>query len=414
MIDIPDITRPRHKANPYPLYARLRAEAPAVRVIFGDKRPAWLITRHADVSAALKDPRLSKNPFVTLSAEEQRKQLPWIPAFARPLSKNMLDQDPPDHGRLRRLVHKVFTPRMVAELRTRIEAITGDLLGAARARGRFDLLEDFAMPLPITVICEMLGVPEHERRRFRILSNRMVSIVTPSEMLRGLPAVWLLVRYLRGLIARRRREGGEDMLAVLVRAEEDGDRLDEDELLAMTLLLLVAGHETTMNLIASGTLALLDAPEEFARLAGEPTLMASAVEELLRFTSPVDVATERYASTELQVGGQVIPRGERVFAVLGSANRDGSVFDHPDALMLDRSPNRHVAFGHGPHYCLGGPLARLEGEIAFAAICNELRGLALDVPRDSLRWKRSPVLRGLRSLPVRCDGAPAYSLPRAA
>lgn len=415
MFSVPDLSSPRHKANPHPLYARLRSEAPVVQIVFGDKKPAWLVTRYADVAAALKDPRLAKNPFRTLTAEEQGRQIPWIPKFIRPLMSGMLDQDPPDHTRLRGLVHKAFTPRTVEELRLRIEAITGGLVARARARGGMDLLEELAVPLPITVISEMLGVPEPERPRFRALTSRVVSIVSPTDMLRALPSLWMLMRYLRSLIARRRRTGGDDLLAALIRAEEAGDRLSEDELLAMVMLLLAAGHETTVNLIASGTLALLDDESALERLRQEPALInldrGPAVEELLRFTSPVDISTERYSTVDVEFGEHVIPRGQRVFAVLGSANHDEQVFASPERLVLDREPNRHLAFGHGPHYCLGAPLARLEAKIAFTAIVQDLPGLELAVPRESLRWRPSQILRGLARLPVRCAVAPSYSIP---
>lgn len=412
MISVPDLSSPRHKANPYPAYARLRAEAPVVRITFADKKPAWLVTRYADVAAALKDARLAKNPFRTLTREEQARNLPWIPKFIRPLMTSMLDQDPPDHTRLRALVLKAFTPRTVEELRGRIEEITADLVARARARGGIDLLEELAVPLPIAVICEMLGVPVAERPIFRALASRVVTIVSPSDMLLASPFLWMLVRYVRSLIARRRRQGGDDLLAALIRAEEAGDRLSEDELLAMVMLLLIAGHETTVNLIASGTLALLDDPQALERLGREPALIKPAVEELLRFTTPVDLATERYSTAEVSFGEHVIPRGERVFAVLGAANYDEEVFPSPERLVLDRDPNRHLAFGHGPHYCLGAPLARLEAQIAFTAILQDLSGLALAVPRESLRWKRSAMLRGLTRLPVRCAAAPRYSIPR--
>lgn len=412
MISVPDLCSPQHKANPFPTYARMRAEAPVVQITFGDKKPAWLLTRYADVAAALKDPRLSKNPFRTLSAEEQGKQLPWMPKFVRPLMTSMLDQDPPDHTRLRALVQQAFTPRRIEDLRRRIEAITADLVARARARGSIDLLEELAVPLPITVICEMLGVPEEDRRRFRALTNHMISIVSPMDMLRALPFMWMLVRYLRSLIEKRRRTGGDDLLAALIRAEESGDRLSEDELLAMALLLLVAGHETTVNLIASGTLALLDDPEALDRLQREPELIKPAVEELLRFTSPVEMSTERYSTEEVAFGEHVIPRGQRIFAVLYAANHDEQIFASPGRLKLDREPNRHLSFGNGAHYCLGAPLARLEAQIAFTKILQDLPGLRLAVPRASLKWKRSTILRGLTRLPVRCASGPSYSIPR--
>ncbi|AKT36884.1 cytochrome P450 family protein [Chondromyces crocatus] len=412
-IHVPDLCSAQHKSNPYPVYARLRAEAPVMRIVFGDKKPAWLLTRYDDVAAALKDPRLAKNAYRTLTPEEQAKAMPWTPGFLRPLTTSMLDQDPPDHTRLRTLVHKAFTPRAVESLRERIEVLTAELIARARARGSIDLLEELAVPLPITVICEMLGVPEADRARFRAMSNRLIGIVTPTDMLLAMPSMWMLMRYLRGLVESRRRSGGNDMLAALIDAEEAGDRLGEEELLSMVMLLLLAGHETTVNLIASGMLSLFDDHEALERLRSEPSLIKPAVEELLRHTSPVDLATERYTTEEVAFSGHVIPKGQRVFAVLGSANHDEQMFAQPERLQLDRDPNRHLAFGSGIHYCVGAPLARLEAQIAFTAILKELPGLRLAVPRASLRWKPATILRGLDQLPVHCTPAPTCSIPRA-
>ncbi|WP_438026655.1 cytochrome P450 family protein [Sorangium sp. So ce233] len=414
MRSIPDISSAQHKANPHPLYARLRAEAPVVRIVYSDRKPAWLVTRYADVAPALKDPRLGKDPFRALSAKERAEQTTWMPSFFRALTNSMLDKDPPDHTRLRALVHQVFTPRRVEDLRGRIVTITEGLVARARARGAIDLLEEVALPLPITVICELLGIPEADWPRFRAWTNRMVELRTPLDMVRATPSLYMMMRYLRALVEKRRRAGGDDLVAALVRAEEEGNRLNEEELLAMILLLVVAGHETTVNLIASGTLALLDDPESLDRMRREPELIKPAVEELLRFTTPVDLATERYTTEDVAFGEHVIPRGQRVFPVLGSANHDEQVFESPERLTLDREPNRHLAFGSGIHYCLGAPLARLEAQVAFPAIVRDLPGLRLAVPRASLTWKPSPVLRGLTRLPVQCAPAPVYSVPRAA
>ncbi|WP_148313232.1 cytochrome P450 family protein [Sorangium cellulosum] len=414
MMSVPDISSAKHKANPYPVYARLRAEAPVVRTVLKDGKPAWLVTRYADVASALKDPRLGKDPYRALSPEERARQVPWTPGFFRPFTKNMLDQDPPDHTRLRALVHQVFTPRRVEELRGRVEAITQRLIARARARGAIDLLEEIALPLPMTVICELLGIPEADWPRFRAWTNRMIGLATSVDMVLAMPSLYMFLRYLRALLERRRRSGGDDLIAALVRAEEAGSRLSEEELLAMVMLLVVAGHETTVNLIASGTLALLDDPEALDRLRREPALIKPAVEELLRFTSPVELATERYTTEDVAFGERVVPRGQRLFAVLGSANRDEEVFASPERLMLDRDPNRHLAFGSGVHYCLGAPLARLEAQIAFPAIVQDLPGLRLAVPRSSLTWKPSSILRGLDRLPVKFAAAPVYSVPRAA
>jgi cytochrome P450 len=408
-----DVSTAEHKANPFPTYARLRVEAPVIRVIAGDRKPAWLVTRYSDVAAALKDPRLGKDPFRVLGPEDQAKKLPWIPSFVRPMMQNMLDQDPPNHTRLRGLVQQAFTPRRIEELRRRIEAITEDLVARARQKGAIDLLDELALPLPMAVISEMLGVDEADRPRFRAWTNRVVSVVSPMTMILAMPAVYMFMRYLRGVIAKRRREADrDDLIAALLRAEEAGKGLSDDELVAMILLLIIAGHETTVNLIASGTLGLLDQPDALQHLRREPSVIKPAVEELLRFTSPVDLATERYSREEVAFGEHVIPRGERVFAVLGSANHDEQVFASPERLVLDREPNKHLAFGNGPHYCLGAPLARLEAQVAFGAIARDLPGLELAVPRDSLRWKPSQILRGLTRLPVKCDSARIYSAPR--
>lgn len=263
-----------------------------------------------------------------------------------------------------------------------------------------DLVAGYALPVPLFVIAEMLGIPQEDRLRFRRWTDRMVTVSRPRDFFVALPAIWAFLRYIRQLVAQRRKALGDDLISGLIRAEEGGDRLDEDELLAMIFLLLVAGHETTVNLISTGTLALLDQPAAFERLRDEPALIPSAVEELLRFTSVVDFGTERYTTVDLDVGGMVIPRGERVFTVLGSANHDETVFDDPETLRLDREPNRHLTFGGGAHYCLGAPLARMEAQIAFRALLREAPSLRLAVPREAVRFSKSMALRSLRTLPV--------------
>src|SRR5262245_9225832 len=404
MLHIPNLAGADHKANPFPLYARLRKEAPVAQFTGGDKRPAWLIARYSDVAEALRDPRLAKNALRALTPEEQKRQLPWMPSFLAPATRSMLDQDPPDHSRLRSLVHQAFTPARVESLGARIETIANELAARAKARGAVDFIEDFAAPLPLTVISEMLRVPDGERIRFRRLMSRVLKAFTPAAFMLALPTVWSLMRYLRSLIKRRRGDGGDDLLAALIRAEEAGSRLSDEELLSMVLLLLLAGHETTVNLIASGLLALFDQPDAYAWLAAEPSLMGRAVEELLRFTSPVDLASDRYSTDEVVYSGCRIPRGQRIFALIGSANHDPEVFENPERLVLDREPNKHLAFGNGPHYCLGAALSRLEARIAFNVILRELPGLALAVPRESLRWKPNQIFRGLAALPVHCKG----------
>jgi cytochrome P450 len=393
-----DLATPQFKSNPYPYYARLREEAPVFRttVHFPVRGSAWLVTRYDDVAAALKDSRFAKDPT---RAGAKGGQL-WIPGPLRPMTRNMLDLDPPDHTRLRALVQKAFTPRLVEQLRSRIGELCERLLVPGVASGHMELIAEYALPLPITIIADLLGIPNQDRRRFHAWSARLVAVSQPRDAVLALPAVWMFLRYVRRLVEYRRARPGDDLLSALIQAEEAGDRLSADELLAMVVLLLIAGHETTVNLIASGTLALLERPAQLARLQADPTLAPTAVEELVRFVAPVEIATERYASHDLELLGQAIPRGGLVLAVLASANRDARRFERPDELDLGRSPNPHLSFGQGAHYCLGAPLARLEAQIAFNTLLRRMPRLRLAVPSSNLRWRRGLFVRGLERLPV--------------
>jgi cytochrome P450 len=396
----PDLASPAFKANPYPFYARLRAEAPVWSATLRDRRTAWLVTRYEDVAGVLKGDTFAKDKLNAMDPE-QRAKTPWVPGFLKPLERNMLDLDDPDHVRLRALVSKAFTPRLIERLRGRIEALCEELLDAMERESGTDLVAGYALPLPATVIAELLGVPAEDHARFHRWSNRLVSVSSGRDMLRALPAALSFVRYLRNLVERRRANPEDDLITALIRVEEAGDRLSEDELLAMAFLLLVAGHETTVNLIASGTLALLEHPEQTERLRRDPSLVKPAVEELLRYTSPVEMATERYAREDAEIGGRRIPRGGLVLAVLGSANRDERHFEDPDVLDLARDPNRHLAFGRGGvHHCLGAPLARMEGQIALTALMRRFPGARLAMAPEALRWRRGMFLRGLEKLPL--------------
>ncbi|MBW3571321.1 MAG: cytochrome P450 [Gemmatimonadetes bacterium] len=394
-----NIADPRFKADPYPTYTRLREEAPVHRTALGRRRGAWLLTRYDDVDALLRDPRFAKNP-ANARGEGGGGDAMWMPPFLRPLARNMLDLDAPDHTRLRGLVQKAFTSRMVEAQRPRIQALVDELLGRARRNGRIELVGEFALPIPLTIISELLGVPPADQQRFHRWTTRILSASGPADLLALLPSVWMLFRYLRRLFAARRAEPRDDLITALVQAEEEGDRLDEDELLGMVFLLLAAGHETTVNLIGSAALALLRHPDQAAALRADPSLIRTAVEELARFTSPVELATERYARDDLKLHGVRIRRGEMVLGVIGSANRDPAHFDHPDTLRLAREPNRHLAFGIGAHYCLGAPLARLETQLAIGALLECAPGLRLTVAAEALRWRRHAFLRGLRELPL--------------
>jgi cytochrome P450 len=406
-----DISRPAFKADPFPFYARLRAEAPVYPVILPDGRTAWLVTRYDDVAAVLKDERFAKDPLNALSPEQHARQ-PWIPRFARPLTRNMLDVDPPDHTRLRGLVHKAFTPRLVERMRGRAQALCDRLLDRARGRGRLDLIRAYAQPVPTTIIAEMLGVPVADRPRFQRWSQALLAAgASRWGVLLAIPHVWLFLRYVRKLIRARRALPQDDLVSALVQAEEAGRQLSEDELVAMVVLLLIAGHETTVNLLGNGTLALLQHPEQLQKLRQDPGLIGPAVEELLRFASPVETATERYAREDVAIAGVTVPRGGLVLAAIASANRDERQFADPDRLDVTRSPNRHLAFGLGAHFCLGAALARLEGQIALATLLRQAPGLRLAVEPGALRWRPGLVLRGLEGLPVALEWARAAARP---
>ena len=397
-IAAPDLADPRFKADPHPFYARLRTEAPVFRAALPDKREAWLVTRYDDVAALLKDGRFAKDPRNAV-AHGRRPKTPWLPPGFGPLSRNMLDLDDPDHARLRMLVHKAFTPRLVEGLRGRIQALADGLLDAPLRAGRSELVADYALPLPATVIAELLGVPSEDQRRFHRWSRRTVAVASGRDALRAAPALWAYMRYLRGLFAQRRAEPRDDLITALVRAEEAGDRLDRDELVAMGVLLLTAGHETTVNLIGNGVLGLLRAPDQLALLRSQPELAGNAVEEMLRHDSPVQM-TRRVTLTPYRVGEVEIPAGAFVIGSLGAANRDPAHWgDDADELRIERPDARqHLSFGAGHHHCLGAALARLEGRVAFSRLVQRFETLE---QAGDVEWNGRINLRGPERLPVR-------------
>jgi cytochrome P450 len=401
-----NIASSEFKADPFPFYAQLRSEAPVYRTILPDKRNVWLVTRYNDVLTVLKDDRFSKDKI-------NARTPPWLPGMFKPLLRNMLDVDVPDHTRLRGLVQKVFTARLIENRRERIQDLADKLLNHVQAEWRMDLIRDYALQIPTTIIAEMLGVPIKDRLKFHRWSNAAIASTSSRwGVLRALPHAVAFLRYIRMLVKARRANPEDDLVTALVRAEEAGDQLSEDELVAMIFLLLVAGHETTVNLIGNGTLALLENPDQINRLRDNPALIKAAVEELLRYTGPLETATERYTREDTTVAGVTVPRGELVFAVLASANRDEQQFEQADRLDLGREPNPHVAFGLGIHYCLGASLARLEGQIAIATLLRRIPNLKVAIPSDALRWRRGLVLRGLESLPVTFTGDSARSTRR--
>ena len=394
-----DVTSATFKANPFPFYAQLRAEAPVYPIKLPTRQRAWLITRYDDVLNALKDERLAKDPRHAMTPE-QLKKLPWVPSMFKPLEHNMLDLDSPDHTRLRALVHKAFTPRLIEQMRDQIQALTDELLDGAEARGSMDVIADFALPLPLTMIGRILGVPAQDNQKFHRWTTTLISGGTNRNLFVLIPSLMRFMGYMKKLIKERRAQPNDDLVTALVQAKDGSDQLSEDEILAMIFLLLIAGHETTVNLIGSGSLALLEHPDQLAKLRHEPALIKTAIEELVRFVCPVEMATERYAREAITIADTTIPRGELVMAVIGSANRDPNYFDNPDSLDITRTNNKHVAFGYGPHYCLGASLARLEGQIAIRSLVQRMPNVRLNVARDQLRWRGTFVLRGLEALPV--------------
>ena len=396
-----DLFDPTFKANPYPTYAELRSGAPVYRAELPDGRGVWLVTRYDDVVAVLKDERFAKD-WRSAMSPEQLAQIPPIPEVMRPLSENMLDKDPPDHERLRRLVSKAFTPRLIERMRPRVQEIADTLLDAVEDKGGMDLIDDYAFPLPITVIAELLGVPVEDRNRFREWSNAAVSGDTTQEYVEKilLPHMQAFIDYLRALFEEKRENPKDDLISALVLAEEAGDKLSEDELLAMVFLLLIAGHETTVNLIGNGTLALLQNPEQLQKLKDDPSLIKPAIEELLRYDGPVETSTERFAREDVAIGDTVIPKGEMVMVVIAAADHDPERFPEPDTLDIARADNKHLAFGKGIHHCLGAPLARMEGQIALGTLLRRMPDLRLKGSPESLTWRPGMVLRGLKGLPV--------------
>jgi cytochrome P450 len=394
----PEQLRDDYFQDPLAYFRRMQQEGPVTPVVLPQGGRFWLVTRYADVRAALADPRLYKDWAGKLTGPD------WVPdetsAF---LSVHLLNADPPAHTRLRKLVSRAFTARRVAALRPRIEEITAALLdglaaGADSGRDKVDLIESFAFPLPVTVICELLGVPVGDRDRFKEWSHTIVA----SDETRDIRTAGAeMFFYFTDLVAAKRARPADDLVSALIEASDSGDALNERELIAMLFLLLIAGHETTTNLIASGTLALLSHPAELSRLRADPALLPGAVEELLRFANPLNHATDRFTMEPVEIGGVTIPAREWVLCVTSSANRDPGRFSSPDTLDVARDAGGHVAFGHGIHYCLGAPLARLEGEVAFGGLLSRFPSLSLAVDPASLRWRKSSLIHGLEALPVR-------------
>jgi len=398
--------------NPHPFYERLRRQGP---VPYDRASGTYWVLHHADAMMVLADRRFGK---ATLNAEGPGSRvdtLPWIPRQIlrlrgvsqrdlAPMRTSMLRRDPPDHTRLRSLVQQAFTPRTVERLRPRIEQIANQLVDRTSHGNDADFASAFAFPLPATVIAELLGVPTRDQSRFRQWSQQLILGVDVAQRPRvraaAAVAVAQLLNYFRRLIAERRGSPADDLITALIAAEATHDRLSEDELLGTCQLLLVAGHETTTNLLATGLLTLIRHPEALEQLRSTPALLPSAVEELLRFESPVQRVL-RAPLEDVEISKTRIARGQRIVVCIGGVNRDAEIFADPDRLDLARQPNAHLAFGHGIHFCLGASLARLEAQIGFECVLRRLADIQL---AGTPVWSSNKVIRGLRSLPVRYTG----------
>ncbi|MEU2022044.1 cytochrome P450 [Streptomyces sp. NPDC016469] len=391
--------------DPYPAYAWLREHSPVHRTTLPSGVEAWLVTRYADARQALADSRLSKNP-AHHAEPAHAKGKTGIPGERKAeLMTHLLNIDPPDHTRLRRLVSKAFTPRRIAQFTPRVQELTDRLIDGFVEKGEADLIHEFAFPLPIYAICDLLGVPREDQDDFRDWAGMMIrhgggprgGVARSVKKMRA---------YLLELIHRKREDLGDDLISGLIRASDHGEHLTENEAAAMAFILLFAGFETTVNLIGNGVHTLLNHPAERDRLqrslaTGDTGLLATGIEELLRYDGPVELATWRFATEPLAIGGQRVEEGDPVLVVLAAADRDPERFAGPDTLDLSRSDNQHLGYGHGIHYCLGAPLARLEGQAALATLLTRLPDLRLAGESADLRWRGGLIMRGLRTLPVR-------------
>jgi cytochrome P450 len=398
------LTSPAFKANPYPAFACLRADDPVHQFTSSgvhqlnssQEQRTWLITRYEDAQVVLRDERFVKAHNKLLPLKEQT---PTPASAADLLSMGMVDFDPPDHTRLRSLVNLSFTPRLVEQWHERIQEITDELIDAVEGQGSMDLIEQFAFPLPIRVILEMLGVPAEDSPKLRLWIKLIVDALPDASQQAG-EQLQACYTYLLALIESKRQAPADDLVSKLIQAEVEGERISERELVAMIYLLIMAGYETTANLIGNGMLALLTHPHQMALLKCNPALIKTAVEEFLRHSNPFMLATRRWAREDVELGGKLIHRGDLVMVSLASANRDDEVFAEPDTLDITRQQHQHLAFGKGIHYCLGAPLARLEAQIAIGTLLRRLPHLQLQIDPEALVWRPGSMVLGVNHLPV--------------
>ncbi|WFA03888.1 MULTISPECIES: cytochrome P450 family protein [Bacillus] len=388
------------KDEAYEFYKELRVSRPLYPVSLGDLGEGCLMTRYDDAIRLLKDAKLKKNYENVFTEEEENR--PILSENEEALTKHMLNSDPPDHSRLRTLVQKAFTPRMILQLEDRIQHIADSLLDEVYPTHSMNLLDDFAFPLPIIVISEMLGIPLEDRQNFRVWSEAIIEFPdTPESMEENNQKIGEFAKYLEYLVHKKRDEPAEDLISALIEAESEGTTLSTEELYSTIMLLIVAGHETTVNLIANMTYALLSHPDQLEKLLLNPDLMDSAIEEALRFHSPVELTTLRWAAEPFTLHGQEIKRKDVIIISLASANRDEQVFQNAEMFDIARKNNRHIAFGHGSHFCLGAPLARLEAKIGISTLLRRCPNLQINGEREQIKWKGNFLMRALEELPLR-------------
>jgi cytochrome P450 len=396
-----DLASPAFKANPYTFYAQLRAREPVYQFSTSQGQSTWLLTRYTEAEYVLRDERFVKDRQHIASAKGEAHVL-HSPASASDLmSMSMVDFDPPDHTRLRTLFNPFFTPRQIESWRERVQQITDELIDAVEGRGCMDLIDEFASVLPLRVVSEMLGVPLADGPKLHAWTKLTAdSLGSPEAFQQANEALQDFYAYLLALIARKRQEPAEDLISKLLKAGDEEGQISEREVVTMTFLLITAGHDTADNMIGSGMLALLTHPEQMALLREQPALIKTAVEEFLRYRSPFMLSTMRWASEDIMLGGQLIRRGDSVLISLAATNRDGEVFACPDTFDITRQENPHLAFGKGIHYCLGAPLARLEGQVAIPTLLQRLPNLRLQVSPSELEWRPGWLVQGLQHLPV--------------
>ncbi|MGQ3542454.1 MULTISPECIES: cytochrome P450 [Bacillus] len=387
------------KEDAYEIYKESRKKQPILFVNQVEIGKEWLITRYEDALPLLKDNRLKKDWTNVFSQDIKNMYLSVDNSDH--LTTHMLNSDPPNHSRLRSLVQKAFTPKMIAQLDGRIQRIADDLISDIERKGILNLVDDYSFPLPIIVISEMLGIPKEDQAKFRIWSHAVIaSPETPEEIKETEKQLSEFITYLQYLVDIKRKEPKEDLVSALILAESEGHKLSARELYSMIMLLIVAGHETTVNLITNTVLALLENPNQLQLLKDNPKLIDSAIEEGLRYYSPVEVTTARWAAEPFQIHDRTIEKGDMVVIALASANRDETVFENPEVFDITRENNRHIAFGHGSHFCLGAPLARLEAKIAITTLFNRMPELQIKGNREEIKWQGNYLMRSLEELPL--------------